>query len=215
MKPRLLAIGALLPALLLAGCGGSSDNGTSSADLSEQLMVPGALPDEWLGNNDAPVTVIEYASMTCPHCRVFEETVFGDFKTEFVDTGIVRYVLREFPLDERAAAAIMLARCAPGDNGFYTVVEHLFETQTEWAGVDPSVFLDTLFGQVQQAGFTRDTFDACLANQELLDNVTAVQNYAVGLGVDSTPTFFINGKKYVGEISLDDLRAAIADAQAG
>jgi protein-disulfide isomerase len=215
MTARSIAFAALLPVLLLAGCGGSSDNGPSDTVPIDELMASQALEDEWLGSADAPVTIIEYASMTCPHCRAFYETVFSDFVSEFVDTGQVRYALREFPLDERATAAIMLARCAPGENGFYSVVGHLFDTQSDWAAVEPDVFLDTLFGEVEQAGFTRDSFDACLSNQQLLDNVTAVQNHAVGLGVNSTPTFFINGKRYVGEISLEQLRAAIEDAQAG
>ncbi len=214
MKSRFLAIAALLPALLLAGCGGSKDDASDTVSV-DQLMAPQPLADEWLGNADAPVTIIEYASLNCPHCAAFHEDVFSDFVSEFVDTGEVRFALREFPLNERAMAAIMLARCAPGDNGFYSLVGHLFDTQNDWALAAPDAFLDTLFGEVQQAGFTRDSFDACLSNQELLDNVTTVQNYAFGLGVDATPTFFINGKKYLGELSLEQLRAAIEAARAG
>ena len=95
-------------------------------------MNGGPLPDMWLGAEDAPVTIIEYASMTCPHCRTFHVTVFEDFVTEFVDSGEVRFVLREYPLDNRAAAGFMLARCAPGDNGYYALIDHLFETQDQW-----------------------------------------------------------------------------------
>ena len=136
MKRRFLAIAALLPALLLAGCGGSKDD-TSDTVTIDDLMAPQPLADEWLGSADAPVTVIEYASLNCPHCRAFHEDVFPDFVAEFVDTGRVRFALREFPLNERAVAAIMLARCAPGDNGFYSLVGHLFDTQSDWALVDP------------------------------------------------------------------------------
>lgn len=214
MTVRSIAFAILVvPALLLAGCGGSKE-AVETVSIDE-LMAPQALADQWLGSPDAPVTIIEYASLNCPHCAAFHEDVFDDFVSEFVDTGEVRFALREFPLNDRAAAAIMLARCAPGENGFYSLVGHLFDTQSDWALADPGVVLDTLFGVVQQAGFTRDSFDACLSNQELLANVTAVQNHALGLGVDATPTFFINGRKYLGELSLEQLRAAIEEARAG
>jgi protein-disulfide isomerase len=201
-----------LPLLVLAGCGGGEET-PDAAEIAARLLEPQALADNWLGDPNAPVTIIEYASMTCPHCRAFHETVFDDFIAEFVDTGQVRFVLREFPLDTRAAAAIMLARCAPGESGFYALVDHLFETQGEWATADAEAFLDTLFGQVEQAGFTRETFDACLANQELLDNIVAVQNRGAELGVNSTPTFFINGAIHVGEVTLEELRVAIEAAR--
>lgn len=214
MTVRSIAFAILVvPALLLAGCGGSKE-AVETVSIDE-LMAPQALADQWLGSPNAPVTIIEYASLNCPHCAAFHEDVFDDFVSEFVDTGEVRFALREFPLNDRAAAAIMLARCAPGENGFYSLVGHLFDTQSVWALADPGVVLDTLFGVVQQAGFTRDSFDACLSNQELLANVTAVQNHALGLGVDATPTFFINGRKYLGELSLEQLRAAIEEARAG
>lgn len=214
MTVRSIAFAILVvPTLLLAGCGGSKE--TVETVSIDELMAPQALADQWLGSPNAPVTIIEYASLNCPHCAAFHEDVFDDFVSEFVDTGEVRFALREFPLNDRAAAAIMLARCAPGENGFYSLVGHLFDTQSVWALADPGVVLDTLFGVVQQAGFTRDSFDACLSNQELLANVTAVQNHALGLGVDATPTFFINGRKYLGELSLEQLRAAIEEARAG
>lgn len=214
MTVRSIAFAILVvPTLLLAGCGGSKE--TVETVSIDELMAPQALADQWLGSPNAPVTIIEYASLNCPHCAAFHEDVFDDFVSEFVDTGEVRFALREFPLNDRAAAAIMLARCAPGENGFYSLVGHLFDTQSDWALADPGVVLDTLFGVVQQAGFTRDSFDACLSNQELLANVTAVQNHALGLGVDATPTFFINGRKYLGELSLEQLRAAIEEARAG
>jgi protein-disulfide isomerase len=203
------AVALALPLLLLvAGCGDGGDDGPTAAE----LMEGGPLADMWLGAENAPVTIIEYASLTCPHCRTFHITVFDAFVEEFVDTGGVRFVLREFPLDDRAAAAAMLARCAPGENGYYALIAHLFDTQGQWAPAESDAFTDTLFGQVQQAGFTRESFEACLANQQLYDDVLATYNRGAELGVSATPTFFINGEPYSGALTLAQLRTAIAEA---
>ncbi len=169
-----------------------------------ELMVQSPLGDLWLGKDDAPVTVIEYASMTCPHCRAFHETVFDDFRRDFIDTGKVRFILREFPLDTFAAAAFVLARCQPGPEGYYGLIEVLFERQAEWAG-NYNAFL----GLALQSGFTQETFDACLANRPIIDGVFWSYDRGITLGVTGTPTFFINGEKYQGEISLAELGAVI------
>ena len=205
---RSAAAVALPIVLILAGCGATEEGPSAAA-----LMDGGPLEEMWLGAEDAPATIIEYASMTCPHCRTFHVSVFDTMIEEFVDAGEVRFTLREFPLDERAAVAFMLARCAPGENGYYALVAHLFETQDNWAFVDAEVFADTLFGQVEQAGFTRDDFEACLTNQQLFDDVVATYNRGAELGVNATPTFFINGQKYATALTLAELRSAIRDAQ--
>lgn len=213
MKPNLFAIAATLGAtLFLAACGGSDETNASGSVDMDALLQPGPLEDMWLGDPDAPVVIVEYASMTCPHCATFHNTVFDAFIEEFVDTGEVRFVLREFPLDERAAAGFLLARCAPGEDGYYAMVSYLFETQNEWATVEQDVFLDTLFAHVQQSGFTRESFESCLANQELYEAVTETFDRGVELGVDATPTFYINGAKYPGALTLEQLREAIAAA---
>ena len=146
-----------------------------------------------MGDDKAPVTVIEYASMTCPHCAHFQETTFPELKKRYIDTGKVRYIFREFPLDNLAAAAFMLARCAGKDdkNKYFALIDTLFRQQRQWAVEKP---IPPLLAIAKQAGFTEKTFNACLANQKVLDGIESVRMRAVDkFKVQSTPTFFING----------------------
>ena len=170
------------------------------------LLKPDALPEMVMGDDKAPVTVIEYASMTCSHCARFQEATFPEFKKRYIDTGKVRYIAREFPLDSLAAAAFMLARCA-GENDktkYFALIDTLYRQQRTWAVERP---LAPLFAIAKQAGFTQQTFDACLSNQKVLDGIESVrQRAAKQFKVDSTPTFFINGTKAAGEIGA--VRAA-------
>lgn len=176
-------------------------------DQSNKLMVPGPLGDMTLGDPKAPNVVIEYASMTCPHCDRFHNEVYRPFKAKYIDTGKVYFIFRDFPLDPLAAAASVVAHCAPKER-FFPIIDLLFDHQDQWAFVqDPVTALQNM---VKQAGFTEQSFNACLTNQSLLDGVNAEKDRAQKeLGVDATPTFFINGKKYDGEQSLDDLDKAL------
>ena len=175
---------------------------------SSDLMQPGPLGDMSLGDPKAPNTVIEYASMTCTHCQRFNAEVFKPFKAKYIDTGKVYYIFRDFPLDPLATSAIMLAHCAPPDR-FFALVDLLFQKQKEWAFVDDPK--TALFSLVKQAGFTQESFDACLTNQKMLDGVNSVRDRAASkLGVNATPTFFINGKKKEGEQTLEDLDKLLA-----
>jgi protein-disulfide isomerase len=172
-----------------------------------KLMEPGALPDVFLGKADAPVTIVEYMSMTCPHCARFHNDVFEAIKTKYVETGKVRFILREFPLDTRAAAAIMLARCAP-EGQYFPMVSALFKSQMTWATAEDG--RAALLQMSKLAGFTQESFEACLTNQKLLDDVNATRERASKeFGVDSTPTFIINGKRYAGEMSVEEMSAVI------
>jgi len=173
----------------------------------EELMKPGELPDLALGPADAKVVVVEYASMTCGHCANFHNKVFPEFKKKYIDTGKVRFIMREFPLDNLAAAASMLARCAGGDKT-YPMIETFFKTQADWAYAKGSP-LPKLFEIAKQAGFTQETFDKCLTDQKLLDQVTAVRTRASEVfGVNSTPSFFVNGKRLPAP-TMEALDAAI------
>ena len=168
----------------------------------EELMKPGGLPDLALGPVDAKVTVVEYASMTCGHCAHFAKDVWPEFKKKYIDTNKVRYVFREYPLDNLAAAASMLARCTGGDKTF-PLIEILFEKQAEWA-FGPGNPTPRLFEFAKQAGFTQESFDKCLTDQKLLDDIAAARKRASDVfGVSSTPTFFVNGKKLDGTPTIE------------
>lgn len=172
----------------------------------DELMKPGPLPDLVLGNADAPITVVEYASMTCGHCAHFHTTVFPTLKEKYVDTGKVRFIMREFPLDNLAAAASMLARCA-GDGKTFPLISVLFAKQDDWAFVkgDPR---PELLKFAKQAGFTQESFEKCLTDQKLLDDIAAIRSRAAEtFGVNATPTFFVNGKKLNG-VDLADFEKA-------
>jgi protein-disulfide isomerase len=177
----------------------------SAADVAK----PVSLPDMAIGPKDAAVTVTEYASMTCPHCAAFTEQVFPKIKEAFIDTGKIRFVFREFPLDIKAAAGSMLARCIAKDDSakYFAVNELLFKTQNDWVMKDTAASL-TRIGK--QAGLTQEAVEACLKDQALLDKIAADQKFANEvLKVNSTPTFFINGEMLKGETSFEEFSKKI------
>jgi protein-disulfide isomerase len=186
-----------------------SANAQSTGKVSvADLMAPGPLPDQVLGNKDAKVTIVEYASMTCPHCASFHSKVYGELKTKYVDTGKVRFIFREFPLDSRAAAASMLARCVPGEQ-FFPLIKVLFDRQEQWAFTKGSPVAE-LKNITKQAGMTEEAFEKCINDKELLGKVEQTRNTAADkFGVTSTPTFFINGEKLKGAQDLAAFDKAI------
>ncbi len=179
----------------------------AAAQSALKLMEPQALPDMVMGDPAAKVTIVEYSSMTCPHCANFHENTLPGLKEKYIDTGKVKLVFREFPFDPRAAAAFMLARCAP-EGQYFPMVDVLYKQQQVWASaVDARV---PMLQIAKLAGFTQESFEACLKNQELLDKVRAVFDKAAkDYGVESTPTFFINGEKHTGALSLEEMSKII------
>lgn len=194
---RFVLASAGLGALAFAGVlplAAQPKKGPSEVPLDE-LMKTGPLPDLALGKVDAPVTIIEYASMTCGHCAIFHNTVLPGLKEKYIDSGKVRLILREFPLDNLAAAGSMLARCS-GPEKAYDVTAQLFKDQESWA-FGSGNRVPALFKVAEASGFTKDTFEQCLKNEKMLGDITAVRDRAnKSFGVSSTPTFFINGKRF-------------------
>lgn len=173
----------------------------------EEVMKPGPMEEMYLGDPSAPVKIVEYMSLTCPHCADFHNGTFKQIVTDYVDTGKVQFIVREFPFDPRATAAIMLARCAP-DGKFFPMVDVLMQQQANWARADDAAA--ALFNISKLAGFTQESFEACLTNQKLVDDVNAVRKKAAEeFGVNSTPTFLINGKRYPGNMSVESMSALI------
>jgi protein-disulfide isomerase len=168
----------------------------------EQLMAESALPDVVEGQANAPVTIVEYASMTCSHCAAFHNNVYPTLKSKYIDSGKAKFMLREFPLDPLATAGFMLARCA-GDKR-EAMVALLFAQQKNWAFVEKP--LDGLANTVKQTGMSQETFEKCLKDQALYDKVNMVRDRAAEkFGVNATPTFFINGKRVSGEMTVEQL----------
>jgi len=222
---RFLLSGLAAGALALAGCSDKADKPAEPAKPADpakpavevpkpagsvdvaKLLEPPALPDLWMGKADAPITIVEYASLTCPHCAHFHVNTLPALKKDWIDTGKVRFVLREFPFDPRAEAGFMLARCA--NDKREAMVDVLFRQIDSWSHAENAK--DVLLQISRLAGFTQQTFDACLTDQKLLDNVRAVKDRAASeFGVDSTPTFFINGQKYPGAMTIDQMAAIFA-----
>ncbi len=189
---------------LLAGFSPLRLIANAMAQSASDVAKPQSLPDMVLGPANASVTITEYASMTCSHCANFNETVFPKIKSEFIDSGKIRYVFREFPLDIKAAAGSMLARCiASGDAGkYFAVVDMLFKQQNDWVMKNTT---ETLTRIGKQAGLSQQAVEACLKDQALLDKIAADQKFANEvLKVNSTPTFFINGEMIKGETSFEE-----------
>lgn len=173
----------------------------------DELLAPTGLGDRPLGAEDAPVTVVEYASMSCPHCASFHNNTWKPFKEKYVDTGKVRFIFREFPLNTPAYAVAMVARCAPADK-YHEVIGKFFEEQDEW--LKDGDMYQALLDRAMPFGFTKETFDACLSNQALVDGLNEIRSKAgEQFGVSATPTFFINGVRESGALTLEELENRI------
>lgn len=167
------------------------------------VMQAGPLGDRSLGKDDAPVTIVEYASFTCVHCANFHVNTLPALKEKYIDTGKVRFVFREFPFDAMATAMSMLTRCAPSER-YYPLIDLFFRRQE--AILTSQKPLDDLLAAARLAGFSQESFEACLKNQSIYDGVNAVKKHgAEKLGVNSTPTFFINGKRVSGARTIAEM----------
>ena len=202
---RDFALGASALALSVALGGLANISLVGPADAQALLNQPGPLGDMALGDEKAPCTIIEYASMTCPHCAAFHMNTFPELKKRYIDTGKVRFIFREFPLDQLALAAFLLARCA-GPEKYFPMIDTLFQLQKEWLVQKP---LAPLLAIAKQAGMSEQAFNECLQDQKLIDGIEDVRQRAMKLNVQSTPSFFINGKP-ARVFTIDEFEKAIA-----
>jgi protein-disulfide isomerase len=202
-------------AAVILGLGLTLGAGAAAAQTSfpvDKLMAPGPLPDIVQGSPSAPVTIIEYASMTCTHCATFQAETLPKLKEKYIDTGKAKLILREFPLNELDVAALMLARCA-GPEKRTAIVDMLFAQQNAWA-FQPNSFAynkpEALAGIAKQAGLSQADFEACIKNPGLLAKVYAARQHAVDVfKITSAPTFFVNGQILTGEPPIEEFDKVI------
>ena len=200
---------AALVALTLAGIFPAAAQAPQPGDAAsaDKLLAP-TDQDRMLGKPDAPITIVEYASLSCPHCAHFAADVLPKLKGKWIDTGQVKLILRAFPLDEPALRAAMVAQCAPPER-YYPLVEMFFQTQEQWVlAKDYRAVLERL---TRLAGIGKKEFDACFDDKTLEDKVTQSRLTAgTRLDVNATPTFFINGKKYEGDPTFEAIDQMLA-----
>lgn len=204
------------------GAGTTADDPAAGQSLGEplpkilnptmaDLMAPGPLPERIMGRPDAPVTLIEYASLTCPYCRAFHEKGLSEIKRQYIDKGQVRLIVREFPIGKASGAATVVNRCAP-ENKYFPLLNRFLLEQRLW--VSQEVRRDAIFEVAKKEGFTRAAFDACFEDRATIDGLKWVKERGRQLGVVGTPTFFVQDQKLRTSPSLEQLREAI-DAALG
>ena len=180
------------------------------ADAQNALQI--TKDDRILGSPDAPITIVEYASLTCPHCAHFQDDVLPEIKKKWIDTGKVKLVLRDFPLDEPALRAAMIARCAP-PNRFYAFADTFFAAQEKW--VKAPDYREALARLAKLGGLGKEEFDACLKDTALENKIVESRLIASKeLDVNSTPTFFVNGSKFTGAPTAEEFDKLLSSLSA-
>lgn len=190
-------------ALAFANLGALAED-AKTVDLTD-LLTPPAEGDMTMGPDTAKVTIVEYASASCPHCAAFNNEQFGKLKLDYIDTGKVKFIFREFPHNDQAMAAFMVARCSPKEK-YFPLIDIFFKTQQKWV---PDAFVQ-LKDIAKQTGMAEADFEACLKNEKVAKAIFEVRDKAdKSYGVTGIPTFFINGKTYDGERTYDAMKAFI------
>lgn len=173
----------------------------------EEIMKPGGLPEMALGRKDAPVTIVEYASLTCPYCRRFHVEDFPVLKREYIDTGKVRFILRaEFPIGKQSGLATIALRCAPPDK-YFVLYDKFMTQQPSW--VSQEVRPDPIFKVAQQVGMTRAQFDSCRENRGMINAISGIKERGRTLGIIGTPNFFIDGKLVKSAVGIKEIRGMV------
>ncbi|MDX2289247.1 MAG: DsbA family protein [Hyphomicrobiaceae bacterium] len=181
----------------------------ASPTLAEVLAPAGPLPEMALGRADAPVTVVKYASLTCPHCRKFHREIFPRFKRAYIDTGKVRFILREFPIGRSSGNATIALRCVPPEK-YFTLYGRFLENQSKW--VSQEVRLEAIHSIAAEVGLSRAAFDDCLKNQGMINGLALIKDRGRTLGIIGTPNFFVADKLVKSVLTYDEL-AAMVDAE--
>jgi len=176
------------------------------------VELTGALPEMALGRADAPVTIVQYASLTCPHCRRFHLETFPELKRAYIDAGKVRYVLREFPIGKTSGNATIALRCAAPQK-YFDLYGKFLTQQASW--VSQEVRLDAIFAVAKQVGMTRAEFDGCLQNQGMIEALKWVKERGRKLGVIGTPNFFVQGKLVKSTLTIAQIRELVDPLLAG
>lgn len=195
-------------ALLALTCSPLTSPAIAQSAIAAAVAKPASLPEMSIGSEKAPVTITEYSSLTCPHCAAFGQNVFPMLRSKYIDAGQVRFVFREFPLDIKAAAASILARCIGKDDPekYLAAVEILFKLQDRLVAQTK----DTLFHVGKMHGMSVQEVETCEKDQTQFDKLNADQQYAAqALRVTSTPTFFINGVRLQGALSFEEFEERI------
>lgn len=199
--------------IALSGCAGglpgfSEDSGAAApakANIAD-IRNAGPLGEKTMGKPDAPVTIVEYASLGCPICAVFHKQVFAQVKKTYIDTGKVYFIYREFPIGPASASAAQAARCV-SDKTYFRTNDKLMASRGQWNGRAANP--DALYKIVQETGLDRAAFDTCMANQKINEGIVAVKQRGRELGVKGTPTFFVNGQQIRGGMSFEEMRSVI------
>jgi protein-disulfide isomerase len=199
-KIWVVSLATFAAATLLPTLAPAADSGPGASDAASLLAI--SKDDRILGSPTAPITIVEYASLTCPHCAHFTDEVLPEIKKKWIDTGKVKLVLRDFPLDDEAVHASMIARCAPHDR-FYAFIDTFFADQANWAAAPD--YRGALSRLAELGGMSKNEVDSCLKDATLESQVVSSRLVAANqLGVNATPTFFVNGTKFTGAPTVEE-----------
>lgn len=191
-----------------AGAGGGREV-IANPTLAEILAPAGGLPEIALGNADAPVTIVQYASLTCPFCKRFHAEVYPALKRDYIDTGKVRYILRDFPIGRQSGQGSIAIRCVAPEK-YVSLYGKFLEQQPAW--VSQEVRTDPIFAVAAQAGLTRAAYDACRNDAALVEGLKAIKDRGRKLGIIGTPNFFVQDKLYKKAIDMPELSGLIEAA---
>jgi protein-disulfide isomerase len=207
--PSLSALGVNLP----GASASASDSGKVKPEAKQinvaDLHQPGPLGERVIGKANAPVTIVEYISLTCADCSRFQAETLPKIKKAYIDKGKVRLAVREFPVGSTATAAAIAARCI-SEKDYFKAVDKFLLKQKDWAGQE--VKNDEIYNVVKFTGLKRDKFNACLTNQSINSGLDFVKQRGMGFGVVDSPTYFVNGKKIAGAVSFEEMQTAIEAA---